>query len=70
MIKDPVCGMTVSADSKHHHKHEDKDYYFCSSSCHDKFVADPEQYLAPESLKDPVCGMDVSADSKHHHKHG
>jgi len=69
MIKDPVCGMDVSADSKHHHKHEDKDYYFCSSSCHDKFVADPEQYLASESLKDPVCGMDVSADSKHHHKH-
>ncbi|GBE09304.1 silver exporting P-type ATPase [bacterium BMS3Abin11] len=69
MIKDPVCGMTVSADSEHHHKYADKDYYFCSSSCHDKFTADPEQYLASESLKDPVCGMDVSADSEHHHKH-
>ncbi|NOY16942.1 MAG: cadmium-translocating P-type ATPase, partial [Gammaproteobacteria bacterium] len=53
----------------HHHKHGDKDYYFCSSSCHDKFVADPEQYLAPESLKDPVCGMDVTEGSKHKSQH-
>jgi len=38
-LTDPVCGMSVTADSEHHHQHDDKDYYFCSASCHDKFTA-------------------------------
>ncbi|MFV2004179.1 MAG: YHS domain-containing protein, partial [Gammaproteobacteria bacterium] len=73
-LKDPVCGMDVTADSEHHLKHNDQNYYFCSSNCHDKFEADPEQYTQPPAesdvqLKDPVCGMDVTADSEHHLHH-
>jgi len=45
---DPVCGMKVSADSKHRHVHEESEYLFCCASCHDKFVASPDKYLNPE----------------------
>ncbi len=43
-LKDPVCGMTVSADSEHHSTLNGKEYYFCSSSCLGKFTANPNQY--------------------------
>lgn len=75
-LKDPVCGMSVTPESKHHYVHEDQDYYFCSAGCLHKFSADPDKYLSKESggdndqeLKDPVCGMSVTADSEHHHVH-
>lgn len=44
---DPVCGMLVSKESDHHAEHDGQDYYFCSSGCKSKFVADPENYLKP-----------------------
>lgn len=44
-LSDPVCGMAVTQNSEHHIHHADHDYYFCSSSCHDKFVANPGQYV-------------------------
>ncbi len=44
--KDPVCGMTVNpATAKWSHTHEGNAYFFCASSCRDKFKADPESYL-------------------------
>ena len=43
---DPVCGMTVSADSKHVAEHDGRRFYFCSSGCRSKFVADRERYLS------------------------
>jgi YHS domain-containing protein len=42
---DPVCGMKVSADSKHRHVHEESEYLFCCASCREKFIAAPGQYL-------------------------
>lgn len=46
--RDPVCGMTVSEESaKGHLRHQEKDYYFCSLGCHQKFSADPGKYLQP-----------------------
>ena len=69
-LKDPVCGMKVTNDSKHHVHHDHHDYYFCSQGCEDKFRAQPDQYLSPpQQLKDPVCGMDVSTDSAFHVSH-
>ena len=73
-LTDPVCGMSVTENSEHHIQHAGLEYYFCSSSCHDKFESDPEQYtqLATEpdiQLKDPVCGMDVTTDSDFHLHH-
>lgn len=45
--KDPVCGMTVAPDAgKPTARHQGHTYHFCSTSCHDKFVANPEHYLA------------------------
>jgi Cu+-exporting ATPase len=46
-IKDLVCGMTVSHDTKLRHEHGGKTYLFCSSKCQAKFSADPEKYLHP-----------------------
>jgi len=41
---DPVCGMEVSEDSDHHAAYNGQSYYFCSSSCLEKFEVDPESY--------------------------
>ncbi len=46
-LQDPVCGMSVSSESAHQHRHEGKDYYFCSAKCRDKFAAEPGRYLSP-----------------------
>src|SRR5207237_6766732 len=43
--KDPVCGMTVSADSPHRATHGGSEYFFCGAGCKKKFEADPERYL-------------------------
>ena len=65
-LKDPVCGMEVTAESEHHTQYQDVDYYFCSDSCQHKFEQEPAKYISDTPLKDPVCGMDVTADSEHH----
>jgi len=44
-LVDPVCGMQVSPESGHHATHEGMDYYFCSESCEQKFLAHPDSYL-------------------------
>lgn len=57
-IKDPVCGMQVAlgnAIGAIHH--EDKDYFFCSRACVEKFRARPAFYTPSEI--DPICGMRV-----------
>ncbi len=65
---DPVCGMTVSPDTKLRHVHEGKTYLFCNPKCLAKFTASPEKYLFggmtdTGEIKDPVCGMTVKPDS-------
>ena len=47
-LKDPVCGMSVTAASDHHFHHAGTDYYFCCGGCRSKFAADPTKYLEPE----------------------
>jgi len=46
-VKDPVCGMeidpTTAAASE---EYESQTYYFCSKSCHDNFMVEPEKYAA------------------------
>ncbi len=41
---DPVCGMTVTAQSPHVFKHKGERILFCSASCRAKFAASPEKY--------------------------
>ena len=44
-LKDPVCGMTVTAESKHHYFFKGLMYYFCSHGCNEKFISSPDKYL-------------------------
>ena len=46
-LKDPVCGMTVTPDSKHTLQHAGLPVYFCSAGCKAKFTADPDKYISP-----------------------
>jgi Cu+-exporting ATPase len=47
-VKDLVCGMVVDpAKTRHHARHHDQEYHFCSAGCRTKFVADPDRYLSP-----------------------
>src|SRR5450756_1760651 len=65
-IKDPVCGMTVSPDTKLRHVHQGKTYLFCNPKCMAKFQATPEKYLNPQPAQTApapsgvmyVCPMD------------
>ncbi len=50
--KDPVCGMEVDPHTaKHRATHDGHPYYFCSNGCREKFVADPQKYLAKATAK-------------------
>ena len=48
-LKDPVCGMDVSKDSKHHSEYNGQSHHFCSEHCLHKFRDHPEQYLGKEA---------------------
>ncbi len=48
MSHDPVCGMSVTEESKYHLEHLGQQYHFCSEGCLNKFSASPEQYLAQQ----------------------
>ena len=54
-LKDPVCGMTVTAQSPHQLAHDGRTFYFCSAQCQSKFAADPLHYLshAPPVVASP-----------------
>ncbi len=46
-LHDPVCGMAVSGDSPYRVEHAGATQVFCSARCLEKFVAEPDRYLAP-----------------------
>ena len=49
--KDVVCGMEIDPNTAAAHmEHHGKTYYFCSNDCHDKFMAQPQQY-APQMVQ-------------------
>jgi Cu+-exporting ATPase len=45
MNVDPICGMTVSADSPRRFEFDGTTYYFCSDHCLRKFSAEPAMYI-------------------------
>jgi P-type Cu+ transporter len=45
VLKDPVCGMTVTAQSPHHLEHAGLPYYFCGAKCLAKFTAEPAKFV-------------------------
>lgn len=51
MAIDPICGMTVDpATAAGSHDHRGLSYYFCGLSCLERFKADPERALQPQSV--------------------
>ncbi len=45
--RDPICGMSVRiADAAHRARHEDQEFFFCGAGCRERFLANPESYLA------------------------
>ncbi len=57
---DPVCGMTVAANSEKSLEHKGRVYYFCSLSCMTKFGNNPEQYLQRPPSAHPETKSDIS----------
>jgi len=49
LVIDPVCGMTVSADSSRPLRYKGTDYYFCCAGCRRAFEQDPDAYLKRET---------------------
>lgn len=49
VLRDPVCGMQVKADTPHRATHAGTDVLFCSARCKEKFVAEPAKYADPAS---------------------
>jgi len=56
--RDPVCGMTVRADSPRRLTHDGVEYRFCGERCLGKFRAEPERYTGdrPEESHSPKPG--------------
>jgi len=44
-VKDPVCGMDVLTETGKRTEYKGETYYFCGSTCKEKFDLSPEQYL-------------------------
>ncbi len=44
-LKDPVCGMKVTAQSPQHSEHMGHNFFFCGPKCKVKFDANPMQYM-------------------------
>ncbi len=55
-LKDPVCNMIVSSNSKFFEDLDDKKYYFCSERCLREFREHPELYSAGKPLPDHEKG--------------
>jgi len=52
--RDPVCGMDVDPPTaKHSVEYSGHTYYFCSSGCRTKFLADPGRYLDHKAGETP-----------------
>ncbi len=60
MATDPVCGMTVSPDSRYRHVHDGQTYLFCSAHCLDKFQASPASYVGKHAAPAPAAQPGVT----------
>ena len=59
-LKDPVCGMTVTTQSMHHLKHDNKIIYFCSVGCKTQFKDNPDKYstLVADAIHSNITGFE------------
>jgi Cu+-exporting ATPase len=70
ILKDPVCGMTVTEQSQHQAEHAGHCYYFCSAGCKTKFNANPEQFTASKSFVAAAHSVSSTASPGATHKPG
>ncbi len=63
-LKDPVCGMTVTAQSAHKAEHAGKPLYFCSAKCLAKFSAEPDKYTQSAQSKSAPAQQPPSSAAK------
>ncbi|HYC54977.1 MAG TPA: heavy metal translocating P-type ATPase [Candidatus Binatia bacterium] len=50
--RDPVCGMSVAADSPRRVEHGGQTYFFCSDKCAARFRDDPQAFLDPQRVEE------------------
>ena len=43
-LRDPVCGMRVGPTSPHRYSYRNREFWFCSKDCFEKFQENPERY--------------------------
>ena len=71
-VKDPVCGMHISANSAFQAEYKGTVYHFCSSSCEEKFEKEPQQYVTVETAEECASCRPLEMPeipSAHHHVH-
>lgn len=57
--RDPVCNMMVDPHKTPHKiLHEGKTIYFCAGKCREKFLLEPDKYLAPVAAKQEVTAAE------------
>ncbi len=56
VLRDPVCGMVVTPASPHRAEHAGRPFWFCSSGCRTKFMADPQKYVS--AVVEPVAATE------------
>ncbi|HIL91640.1 MAG TPA: heavy metal translocating P-type ATPase [Cycloclasticus sp.] len=54
-LTDPVCGMSVNKDAKHHTEYNGQWFGFCCEGCLTKFTKGPELYLSDEPRPEPIA---------------
>ena len=61
---DPVCGMTIEeADAVGTHRYDGVTYYFCDTSCLERFKKDPRQFLEPVTTVAPPAPAMINCAS-------
>ncbi len=63
-LKDPVCGMKVTAQSPNVFNYKGKPIYFCSANCKAKFAADPLKYSNLDSNSEKTISETKSTQSE------
>jgi Cu+-exporting ATPase len=66
LLKDPVCGMTVKADTPHRLTHDGHEVLFCSAACKTKFAADPARYRVEAAPAPHACCSGKKATDEAH----
>ena len=63
VLKDPVCGMTVTAASPHQFQHDGRTVYFCSAGCKARFASSPAKYAVGSAVSDAHEGAMGSGEA-------